>query len=115
MAKKNVVQFRATDTEYAVLTLAAKQAGVTVSELVRDKLFGGRRVAETEDAGSGEHLRQEGADRGPEGKLMANSPSLAGSNPAPATNRLDGDPIYKSHPKSCACFLCNSARQAGLK
>ena len=90
MAKKNVVQFRATDTEYAVLTLAAREAGVTVSDLVRDKLFG----AHTQATAVGELAE------------------VAGENPV---DRLDGEPIYKSHPKNCTCFLCNSARAAGLK
>jgi len=90
MAKKNVVQFRATETEYAVLTLAAREAGTTVSELVRDKLFGRERA----------------------GIALNALPETSGLN---VSARLDGEPIYKSHPKACTCFLCNSARNAGLK
>jgi hypothetical protein len=90
MAKKNVVQFRATDTEYAVLTLAAREAGITVSDFVREKLFGVKSQV----------------------SAVAELAEVADVNPV---TRLDGEPIYRSHPKNCECFLCNSARSAGLK
>jgi hypothetical protein len=84
--KRSVIHVRVTDTEMAVLTLAAKQAGCSTSELIRRKCFGAAAV------GSPEH-----------GARM----TLAAleSDPPPNVERLDGEPVYKSHLKTCECGL----------
>ena len=52
MKKANVLQVRVTDEEFAVLTLVAKERNMTVSKLVREKLFPAepRRVNQTAGA-----------------------------------------------------------------
>lgn len=95
MASTRRVTILLTDEEYEELS---RMRGIAMmSAWIKERIFGGR----DSDVQRVEPVR------------VARRGARASERPAPASDL--GEPVYKSHAKACTCFLCNSARSAGLK
>lgn len=109
MPKRLVIHIRVSDVEFSVLTLASKQRGISVSELVRERVF----HAEPAQAGRRQRARPAGTMRQIEdvthetirrdNEHPANEPELP-----PNVQRLDGQPDH--HP-ACKCLSCAPPRE----
>ena len=111
--------------DLARLTAVARENAKTVIEYARDLIL--EHLSENADdkAVRGNRAVRVGGRRTAAARLDAVSPSGAkgkvsletqhpGAGVFNAPENLN-EPEYKSHPAKCICFLCNSARQAGLK
>lgn len=92
-------------TDLARIEKAASLTGKSVVNFARNMLLNGL-VSQPERE----------SDAGGNRKNVRRAKDISvGERSASASGGLDAEPIYKSHSKGCTCFLCSSARAAGLK
>ena len=100
--RENVIHVRLDNEEFERATRLAARTKISVGALIRGLL-----LEADEESNRGRAVRPAGSIRVAKRRIG----TVEGLAPADAP--LD-EPIYKTHSKGCACFLCESARKAGL-
>jgi hypothetical protein len=122
MPKRLVIHIRVSDVEFSVLTLAAQQRGITVSELVRERVFHRDTTPTAEPAQSGRRQRARPASTIRQiqdvthetvRRDAAHPANELGLPSAPLANvanvqRLDGP---ADHHPACKCLTCVPPRR----